>query len=161
MGEFLRDGQDRHLVRNGQAIAFQGDNFARMIRKYTQVFQSKIYQNLSADAAFVLKQSLPCDIAVKLAAGVIQDLWQRTHDRDGIIDCEAASRVVQIHEHAAILGDDGFERALDDLVAITLCRGEDISGEAVRMHAAQIGRERRRGAPRTTAMCCSWSTSEA
>src|SRR5579862_9985748 len=109
MSEFLRDGQHRHLVSNCQAVAFQGDNFPRMIRKYTQVFQSKINQNLSADSAFVLEQALPSEIAVKLTAGVIQDLWQSTHDGRGIINSEAASRVVQIHKHAAILGDDGFE----------------------------------------------------
>ena len=63
MGEFLRDGQDRHHRKwSGHKPS---DNFCEDDLWHTQVFQSKINQNLRADAAFVLEQALPCGIAVE------------------------------------------------------------------------------------------------
>ena len=138
MGAFFRRcGSERDLVGDGQAVAFERDDFSRVIGEHAQVLEAEIDQDLRADAAFVLQEALPRDIHVELAARVIQDARQRARSGRGGVDAEASAGVVQVDEHAAILPDDGFERALDDFVAIAFGGRENIAGEAVRMHAHQ------------------------
>ena len=102
-----------------------------------RLLESQIDQNLRADAAFVLQHPLARDVLIELAARVIQNARQRARRGRRRVDSKSSSGVVQIDKHAAILGGDGFERALDDFVAIALGGGEDVAGKAVRMHAHQ------------------------
>ena len=96
----MRSGQD--LVGDGQAVAFERDDFARMVGEHAQILQSEIDQDLRADAAFVLQQALPRDVLIELAARVVQDARQRARSGRGGVDAEAAARVVQVDKHAAI-----------------------------------------------------------
>ena len=118
VGALLRPDGDRDLVGDRQAIAFEGDDLARVIGEHAQRLQAEVNQDLRANAAFVLQQALPCRIPVELAPRVIHNMRQRAGSGRGGIDPEAASRVVQIDEHSAIFGDDGFERVFDDLVSV-------------------------------------------
>jgi YD repeat-containing protein len=49
---------DGHLIGDGEAVAFERDQFARMIGEHAQLGQAEIDQNLRADAAFVLQLTL-------------------------------------------------------------------------------------------------------
>src|SRR5882762_621179 len=140
VGALLRPDGDRYLVGDRQAIPFEGDDLPWVIGEHAQASQAEVDQDLCADATFVLQQPLPGGVPVELAARVIQNMRQRAGSGRGGIDPEAASRVVQIDEHSAIFGDDGFERVFDDVVAVAIGGPEYIAGEAVRMHA----HERRR-----------------
>src|SRR6202040_1120939 len=97
---------------------FERNYFFGVVGQDAQGLQSQIDQNLRADAAFVLQEALPCDIHVELYARVIQDARQRPRSGRGSVDPETSPRMMQVNEHAAILADDGFERALDNFVAI-------------------------------------------
>ena len=107
VGALLRPDGDRHLVGDRQAIAFEGNDLARVIGEHAQAPQAEVDQDLCADATFVLQQALPGGVPVELAARVIQNVRQRAGSGRGGIDPEAASRVMQIYEHSAIFGDWG------------------------------------------------------
>ena len=57
MGVFFRDGQNWHLIGDGQAVSFQSDNFPWMIGEHAQVLEAEVDQNLRADAAFMLQHA--------------------------------------------------------------------------------------------------------
>ena len=124
-------GQNGDLVGDRQAIAFERDNFTRVIGEHAQVFKPKIDKYLCADAAFVLQQALPRDVLVELAARVIQDVWKRTGSRRCGIDSETASCVVQIDKHSVILGNNGLQRTLNDFVAVAIGGTEYVAGQAM------------------------------
>ena len=111
-----------------QAIAFERHHFSRVIGEHAQALEAKIDQDLRADAAFVLYQPLPRDVLVELAARVIQNMRQHVRRGRGGVNPEAPPPVVEIDEHAAILGHDGLERAFDDLVTVAFGGCEDVAG---------------------------------
>ncbi len=54
VGTLLRADEDRHLVGDREAVAFEGDDLARVIGEHAQVLQAEVDQYLRANAAFVL-----------------------------------------------------------------------------------------------------------
>ena len=68
--------RQRHLIDDLQAVAFERDDFARMIRQHANPPQSQIDQDLRADAAFVLHQALAPEVLIDFAARVINDARQ-------------------------------------------------------------------------------------
>ena len=161
MGTFFRRrGAERNLFGNGQAVTFERHNFFRVIGQNPQALQSQVDQYLRADAAFMLQKPLPRHIHIQLFARVVQNVRERARNRGNRFDAKTAARVMKIDEHAAIFLDDGFERAFNNFVAIAFRGRENVPGQAVGMHAYQRGRAALH-LPRTRAMCCSRSTSEA
>ena len=67
---------DGDLVGDGQAVAFERDDFARMIGEHAQRCEAEVDQDLRADAAFVLQQALARDVLIELAARVIHNARQ-------------------------------------------------------------------------------------
>ena len=143
-----------------EAVAFQRDDLARVIGENAQPREAQVDQNLRADAAFVLQQPLPRRIAVDLPARVIQHARQlarsaaaRLLDARSRVRC-GAGRPTRRDPRATIASSD----ARHHFVAVAGRGGEHVAGQAVRMHAHQRRRRRSRS-PRTSAMCCSRSTS--
>jgi hypothetical protein len=134
------------LFGDRQAVAFERYHFFRMVGEDAQGLQSEINQNLRADTAFVLQEALAGDIHVELFARVVLDPRKRARGGQRGVDAESSPSVVQVNEHPAILTDDGFERALNNFMAIAFGGRENIPGEAVRMHA----HERRRAGQAST-----------
>src|SRR3979490_294392 len=126
------------LVGDADPVAFEGDNFFRVIGEDANVLESQVDQDLRADAAFVLHHALACGFAVELAALVKMNLREHAGFFGGF-DAETASGVMQIEKNAAILFGDGFERTRNELRAITRCGAKNITSEAVRMDAHQGG----------------------
>src|SRR6185369_6404356 len=108
----------RDLVGDADAVAFEGDDFFRVIGQDPNVFQAEVDQDLGADAGFVLDHALAGGFAVELAALMEMDLRERARLVGGL-DAEAASGVMEIKEDAAILLGDGAERTGDQLRAVT------------------------------------------
>ena len=48
----------RDLVGDADAVAFEGDNFFRVIGENTNIFQAEVDQDLCADTAFLLDEAL-------------------------------------------------------------------------------------------------------
>ena len=93
------------LVGDGDAVAFEGDDFFRMIGQDTDVFQAEVDQDLCAYATFVLYQALARWRAIKLAARVHVDL--RKHAGfGGRFDAKSASGVVQVKKDAPVFFGD-------------------------------------------------------
>jgi competence protein ComEA len=67
---------DGHLVGNGQAVAFERHEFARVIGEHAEIGEAEIDQNLRADAAFVLQKALAGDVAIELPARVQANVRQ-------------------------------------------------------------------------------------
>ena len=115
------------LVGDGDAVAFEGDNFFRVVGENANVFQTQIDQNLRADAAFVLDEALACGRTIELSAGVNMNLRENA-GFGGSFNSKTASGVMQVEKNAAIFFGNGRQRARDELVAITGYRTEYISG---------------------------------
>ena len=62
------------LIGDGDAVAFEGDDFFRMVREDADVLEAEVDQDLRADTAFVLDQPLTRRFAIELAALVKMDL---------------------------------------------------------------------------------------
>ena len=56
------------LVGYADAVAFEGHHFFGVVGQDADVFQAKVDQNLSADAAFVLDHTLARWLSVELTA---------------------------------------------------------------------------------------------
>ena len=124
------------LVGDADAVAFEGDDFFRVIGEDANVAEAEVDQDLRADAAFVLDHALAGGFAIELAAFVKMNLRKRAGLFGGF-DAEAASGVMQVEKNAAVFLGDGGERARNEFAAIASGRTENISGEAVRMDAHQ------------------------
>src|SRR5712692_9004227 len=108
-GAWLIDAE-RDLVGDADAVAFESDDFFRMIGEDANVLEAEIDQDLRADPAFVLNHALARRLAIELTTFVKMNL--REHARlFGGFDAEAASRVVQIEKNAAVFLGDGGQRA--------------------------------------------------
>ena len=118
------------LVGDADAVAFQGDDFFRMVREDADVLEAEVDQDLRADAAFVLDHALAGRFAIELAALVKMDLRERAGLFGGF-DAKATSRVVEIEKYAATFLSDGFQRTRNEFGAIARGRTENVSGEAV------------------------------
>src|SRR5207249_4201081 len=97
LGCFYAQGD---LVGDADAVAFEGDDFFRVIGEDADVLEAEVDQNLRADSAFVLDHALAGGLAIELAALVKMNLWEGAGLFGGF-DAEAASRVMKIEEHAA------------------------------------------------------------
>src|SRR5215469_6392496 len=104
----LVDAQ-RDLIRDGDAVDFEGDYFFRVVGEDANVLEAEVDQDLRADAAFVLHHALASGFAVELAALVKMNLRQRAGFLCGIHG-EAPSRMMQVEENSTIFLGDGFER---------------------------------------------------
>jgi len=121
----LVDAQ-RDLIRDGDAVAFEGDYFFRVVGEDANVLEAEVDQDLRADAAFVLHHALAGGFAVELAARMKMDLREATSD--GIrVDAETPARVMQVEKHAAVFLGDGCERELDQIMAVAGGAAEDVS----------------------------------
>ena len=129
----LVDAQ-RYLIGDGDAVAFEGDNFFRVIGEHTNIFEPEVNQDLRADAALVLDHALARRLAIELAASMKMNLRKRAGALGGI-DGEATASVMEVEEHTAIFFRNSFERAGNQFAAITGSGTEDIAGKAMRMHA--------------------------
>src|SRR5690242_8089411 len=105
------------LIRDADAVAFEGHHFFRMIGQHADVLQSQIDQDLRADAAFVLDQALARGLAIELAPLVKMNLRQRPR-LSRSVHRKAAPSVMEVQEHAPIFTGDSFQRARDKLRAI-------------------------------------------
>ena len=95
------------LVGDADAVAFEGDDFFRVIGEDANVFEAEIDQDLRADATFMLDHALAGRFAIELAAFVEMNLREYAGFL-GRIDAETASSVVQVQKDAAVfLGDGG------------------------------------------------------
>jgi hypothetical protein len=101
-----------------------------MIGQDADVFQSKVNEDLRADTAFVLHHPLARRFPVELAARMEVNLRQGAGLFGGV-DGEAATRVVQIQEHAAVFLGDGLERSENKLGAVADNGTENITGQAM------------------------------
>lgn len=99
----------RDLICDGDAVAFQRDDFFGMVGENPNVSEAEVDQDLRAYSAFVLHHALASGLAIELASLVYMNLWQRARLFGGI-DGEATAGVMKIKEHAAIFFGDGFER---------------------------------------------------
>src|SRR6267378_4012537 len=93
-GAGLLDAQ-RHLVGDADAVAFEGDDFFRVIGEDANVLEAEVDQDLCADAAFVLDHALPRKLAIELAALVEMNLWENAGFLGGF-NTEAASGVMKV-----------------------------------------------------------------
>ena len=100
------------LIGDADAIAFEGNDFFRMIGQDTDVFQAEVDQDLCAYAAFVLHQTLARWRAIKLAARVHVDLRKHAGFGGGF-DAKSASGVVQVKKDAPVFFGDRRQGAGD------------------------------------------------
>src|ERR1700746_1284455 len=125
MGGLWRSDAQWDLVGDGDAVAFEGDDLFRVIGEDANVFEAEIDQDLRADAAFVLHHALARRFAVELAALMKMNLRQRARFFGGNA-VEAASCVMEVKEHAAVLFGDGFERKRNEFAAIAGRRAKNV-----------------------------------
>jgi len=117
MSRFRNTQVQGHLVGDADTVAFEGDNFLRVIGDDANVFETEVDENLRADPAFVLHHALARDLAVQLPALVKMNL--RQHSRCfRIVDGKAAAGVVEIEEDTAIFSSDQFQRLFNEIGAI-------------------------------------------
>jgi hypothetical protein len=109
------------LIGDADAVAFEGDDFFRVIGEHANVLEAKVNEYLRADAALVLNHALASGLAVQLAAGMEMNLWQRTRLARGF-DAESAAGVVEIQKHSAAFPGDGGERTRNEFGAIASSR---------------------------------------
>ena len=102
MATLRRFNRQRHLICNLEPITFERHHFARMIRKHANPPQSEIDQNLRADSALVLHESLTSRIVLATFASMVTNLRQRGVFGRTRINSKSAAGVMQVHEHAAI-----------------------------------------------------------
>src|SRR5713226_4879438 len=124
----------RDLVGDANAVAFERDDFFRVVGEHANVLEAEIDQDLGADAAFVLDHALAGGLAIELAALVKMNLRERAGFFGGF-NAEAAPGVVQVEKDAAVYDVEGGQRARDKFAAIASGGAENVAGEAVRMHA--------------------------
>src|SRR5713226_3069159 len=124
------------LVGDADAVAFEGDDFFRVIGEDANVLEAEVDQDLRADATFVLHHALARRFAIELAALMEMNLWENAGFFGGF-NAEATSRVVQVEKDAAVFFGDSFQRARDEFVAVASGGTENVAGEAVRMDAHQ------------------------
>ena len=97
-----------NLIRDADAVAFEGDDFLGVIGDDADVGEAEVDQDLRADAAFVLHHALTGRFAIELPACMIVNFRQGSGSFRRI-DGVAAPGVVQIEKHAAVLLRDFFQ----------------------------------------------------
>ena len=95
MGRLCRFYAEGDLVGDADAVAFEGDDFFRVIGEDADVLEAEINQDLRADAAFMLDHALAGGLAIELAALMKMNLRQGAGLFGGF-DAEAASGVMEI-----------------------------------------------------------------
>jgi len=86
---------ERHLVGDANAVAFESDDFFRVIGEDANVLEAKVDLDLRSDAAFMLHHALAGGLAIELAALMKMNLRERPWLLGGI-DGETAAGVVQV-----------------------------------------------------------------
>lgn len=87
---------ERNLVGDGDAVAFEGDDFFRVIGEDANVLEAEVDQDLRADAAFVLDHALTSGFAIELAALVKMNLRKATSGGVRGFHAEATAGVMEI-----------------------------------------------------------------
>src|SRR5271157_3087104 len=87
---FHRQG---NLIGDGDAEAFHGHHFARMVGEDADVSEAEVNEDLRADAALALDHALKSQVPVELAASVQSNARERARGRVGRFDGEAAAGV--------------------------------------------------------------------
>ena len=105
------------LVGDGDAVAFEGDDFFGMVGEDANIAKAEINQNLGADTGFVLNHALTSGFAIELAAGMNMN-GRKLSGFFGLIDAKAAAGVMQVEKDTTIFFGDGFERAFDEIFAV-------------------------------------------
>ena len=134
MGEPVGIDAQGDLIGNGDAVAFEGNDFLWVVRENANAFEAEVNQDLCADATFVLHHALAGGLAIELAALMKMNLRQRA----GLfrsVDGKPAAGVMEIEEHAATFLGDGFKRQRNELPAIAGGGTKHVAGEAVGMDA--------------------------
>ena len=98
----------RDLVGDSDAVAFEGDDFFRVIGEDANVPKAEVDQDLRADAAFVLDHALARGLAIELAAPVKMNLRKRSGLLSGI-HRKATTGMVQVEKDAAVFLGNGFQ----------------------------------------------------
>ena len=125
---------ERNLVGDTDAVAFESDDFFRVIGENTNIFQAEVDQDLCADTTFVLYEALARWRAIELSARVNVNLRKNAR-LTGSFDAKAAACVVQIKKNTAILFGNCGERTGNQFVTVAGDGAENIPGEAVGMNA--------------------------
>src|SRR5665213_1195162 len=81
----------------------------------------------------MLQHALPREVHVQLPARVIFHSRQGAGNGCGGVDAKASAGVVEVNKHAAIFSNNGFQRLLDQVMAIALGGGKHVACEAMRM----------------------------
>ena len=130
MSGFFFADVEGDLVGDGDAVAFEGDDFFGMVCEDADVAEAEVDEDLGADAGFVLDEALASGFAVELTARVNVNL-RKLAALIRLVDAEAAARMMKIKKDAAIFFGDGFERAFNEVFAIAGSGTENVAGEAV------------------------------
>src|SRR5215475_11365807 len=131
---------ERNLVGDADTVAFERDNFLRVIGHHSDILETQIDQDLRADPTFVLNHALARDFTIQLSALMEMDFRQRA-GRLRVVDGEAATGMMQVQKYAAILLGNQFQGFFDQFRTIARSGSEDVSRQAVRVNT----NERRRG----------------
>ena len=99
---------ERDLIGDGDAVAFEGDNFFRMVGEHANILEAEVDEDLRADAAFVLDHALASRFAIELAALMKMNLRERA-GLLGRIDGKAPAGVMEVKEDAAVFLGDGLQ----------------------------------------------------
>src|SRR5260370_36883881 len=98
-GSWLVDARG-DLVGDADAVAFEGNDFFRVIGEHANVFEAEIDQDLRADAAFVLDHALAGRFAIELTSLVAVNLREHARPR-GRTEGGPASMRVEVQQDAA------------------------------------------------------------
>ena len=89
------------LVGDGDAVAFEGDDFFGMVGEDADVAKAEVDEDLGADAGFMLDHALAGGFAIELAARVNVNLRKYAGLCCGF-NAESTTCVVQVQKYAAV-----------------------------------------------------------
>src|SRR6185437_1419624 len=123
----------RHLLHDFNIKSFEGGYSSRMVGQQSDAAQSKVRQNLGAQADFALcftlafRQRRLSPIVVERDRGLLADS----------LDRESPRGLMEIDERASSFSGNYLHCAFKGCAAIASCRSEDITDQAMCVHAHQ------------------------
>src|SRR5262249_34110491 len=122
-----------HLVHDADAEAFERDDLAGVVCQQTDGAEAAVREDLGADAGFVLQAALA-------GVGRIFIILSRMRDHPlsagaGGFETVTEAGLVEVDEDAAAFRGDALEGALDHLVALAAGGEENVTEQAVGVHA--------------------------
>ena len=134
---FIRHGFDRNDFRDFQAIAFEADDFLRVVREETHLAHAEVEEDLRADAVVA---QLGGEAEFFIGFDRIETLLLKFVGVDFCGQTDAAAFVLaHVKEDAAAGAFDHLERGVELRAAIAATRAEDVAGEAFAMDADERG----------------------